>query len=126
MKKTVALVIMDGYGKSDSVVGNAIASAETPNIDKLLNKYPNTLINASGRRVGLPEGQMGNSEVGHLSHPIPNYSSHSSRYPNGHGTRRCSVSKGRSLEQPSRSRSLLAMHYRSSSNSLSQHSIDQG
>ena len=67
MKKTVALVIMDGYGKSDSVVGNAIASAETPNIDKLLNKYPNTLINASGRRVGLPEGQMGNSEVGHLN-----------------------------------------------------------
>lgn len=67
MKKTVALVIMDGYGKSDSLIGNAIASAETPNIDKLQKKYPTTLIHASGRRVGLPEGQMGNSEVGHLN-----------------------------------------------------------
>ena len=67
MKKTVALVIMDGFGKSNNTYGNAIASAETPNIDKLLNEYPTTLINASGRRVGLPEGQMGNSEVGHLN-----------------------------------------------------------
>ena len=67
MKKTVALVIMDGYGKSDNTFGNAIASAETPNIDRLMKEYPTTLINASGRRVGLPEGQMGNSEVGHLN-----------------------------------------------------------
>ncbi|MGN0961127.1 MAG: 2,3-bisphosphoglycerate-independent phosphoglycerate mutase [Christensenellales bacterium] len=67
MKKTVALVIMDGFGRSDNKVGNAIASAETPNIDRLQSKYPTTLINASGRRVGLPEGQMGNSEVGHLN-----------------------------------------------------------
>ena len=67
MKKTVALVIMDGFGKSDNTYGNAIASAETPNIDRLLKEYPTTLINASGRRVGLPEGQMGNSEVGHLN-----------------------------------------------------------
>ena len=67
MKKTVALVIMDGYGKSDNTFGNAIASAETPNIDRLMREYPTTLINASGRRVGLPEGQMGNSEVGHLN-----------------------------------------------------------
>ena len=67
MKKTVALVIMDGFGKSNNTYGNAIASAETPNIDKLQKEYPTTLINASGRRVGLPEGQMGNSEVGHLN-----------------------------------------------------------
>ena len=67
MKKTIALVIMDGYGKSDYNNGNAIAMSETPNIDKLQNKYPTTLINASGRRVGLPDGLMGNSEVGHLN-----------------------------------------------------------
>jgi 2,3-bisphosphoglycerate-independent phosphoglycerate mutase len=67
MKKTVALVIMDGFGKSEILSGNAIAGAETPNIDRLHRDYPTTLINASGRRVGLPEGQMGNSEVGHLN-----------------------------------------------------------
>ena len=67
MKKTVALVIMDGFGKNNSDYGNAIKGAETPNIDKLQNTYPTTLIEASGRRVGLPEGQMGNSEVGHLN-----------------------------------------------------------
>ena len=67
MKKTVALVIMDGFGKSDKISGNAIAGAETPNINRLQSDYPTTLINASGRRVGLPEGQMGNSEVGHLN-----------------------------------------------------------
>lgn len=67
MKRTVALVIMDGYGISDNHMGNAIAKAETPNIDRLHNEYPTTLINASGRRVGLPDGQMGNSEVGHLN-----------------------------------------------------------
>ena len=67
MKKTVALIIMDGYGVSNSEIGNAIKAAETPNIDKYLKDYPTTLINASGRAVGLPEGQMGNSEVGHLN-----------------------------------------------------------
>lgn len=67
MKKTVALVIMDGFGRSDSKNNNAIASAETPNIDRLQKEYPTTLINASGLRVGLPAGQMGNSEVGHLN-----------------------------------------------------------
>lgn len=67
MKKTVALVIMDGYGMSNTSYGNAIASAEKPNIERLQKEYPTTLINASGRRVGLPEGQMGNSEVGHLN-----------------------------------------------------------
>lgn len=67
MKKTVALVIMDGFGYSENKNGNAVASAETPNIDKFQKTYPTTLINASGRAVGLPEGQMGNSEVGHLN-----------------------------------------------------------
>lgn len=67
MKKTVALVIMDGFGYSNSVIGNAIATAETPNIDNFQKNYPTTYINASGRSVGLPDGQMGNSEVGHLN-----------------------------------------------------------
>ena len=67
MKKTVALIIMDGWGYSDIKIGNAIATAETPNIDKYHQEYPTTLINASGRAVGLPDGQMGNSEVGHLN-----------------------------------------------------------
>ncbi|MBQ7352248.1 MAG: 2,3-bisphosphoglycerate-independent phosphoglycerate mutase [Clostridia bacterium] len=67
MKKTVALVIMDGYGLSDKKEGNAIAAAEIPNILKLQKKYPTTQINASGKRVGLPDGLMGNSEVGHLN-----------------------------------------------------------
>ena len=67
MKKTVALVIMDGFGHTDNMIGNAIASAETPNIDNFQKIYPTTYLNASGRAVGLPEGQMGNSEVGHLN-----------------------------------------------------------
>ena len=67
MKQTVALVIMDGFGKNENSYGNSILSAETPNIDRLQNEYPTTLINASGKRVGLPAGQMGNSEVGHLN-----------------------------------------------------------
>ena len=67
MKKTVALVIMDGLGFTDNNVGNAVRTAETPNLDKIFKDMPTTLINASGRRVGLPEGLMGNSEVGHLN-----------------------------------------------------------
>ena len=59
MKKTVALVIMDGFGISDKKEGNAIASAEISNIQKLQEKFPTTLINASGKRVGLPDGLMG-------------------------------------------------------------------
>lgn len=67
MKKTVALVIMDGCGYSENKDGNAVEFAETPNLDRFWSTYPTTLINASGRAVGLPEGQMGNSEVGHLN-----------------------------------------------------------
>ncbi|WP_055070430.1 2,3-bisphosphoglycerate-independent phosphoglycerate mutase [Clostridium massiliamazoniense] len=66
-KKPVMLMILDGFGISESKNGNAIAAAKKPNLDKYMNKYPNTKIAASGLRVGLPEGQMGNSEVGHLN-----------------------------------------------------------
>ena len=67
MKKTVALVIMDGFGCATKSDGNAVTLAETPNLDIIFESYPTTYINASGRRVGLPDGQMGNSEVGHLN-----------------------------------------------------------
>lgn len=63
----VVLVILDGWGHRDSIEGNAIAQAETPVMDSLKAAYPYTLIQASGKDVGLPEGQMGNSEVGHLN-----------------------------------------------------------
>ena len=66
-KKPVALLILDGYGKNESDYGNAIALAKTPNLDKLMAECPNTLIGASGLDVGLPDGQMGNSEVGHTN-----------------------------------------------------------
>ena len=65
-KKPVALIIMDGFGYNSSDYGNAITAAKTPNIDKY-KQGPNTLIGASGLDVGLPDGQMGNSEVGHTN-----------------------------------------------------------
>ncbi len=68
MDKTMtALLIMDGFGLNPAHDGNAIYQAGTPNLDKLLAKYPNTQIGASGMDVGLPDGQMGNSEVGHTN-----------------------------------------------------------
>ena len=67
MKKPLALIILDGFGKNTSDYGNAIVSAKTPNMDKLFASCPNTLIGASGMDVGLPDGQMGNSEVGHTN-----------------------------------------------------------
>ncbi|MEG0051132.1 MAG: 2,3-bisphosphoglycerate-independent phosphoglycerate mutase [Terrisporobacter sp.] len=67
MKKPVALIIMDGYGYTKEKEGSAIALAKTPHLDKIINECPNTLINASGLDVGLPDGQMGNSEVGHTN-----------------------------------------------------------
>ena len=67
MKKPIALIIMDGFGESKIVEGNAVLNAKTPNLDKLIAECPNTLIAASGMDVGLPEGQMGNSEVGHTN-----------------------------------------------------------
>jgi 2,3-bisphosphoglycerate-independent phosphoglycerate mutase len=63
----VVLAILDGWGDRDSSDFNAIRSAETPVMDALKHAYPNTLIQASGSHVGLPDGQMGNSEVGHLT-----------------------------------------------------------
>lgn len=63
----LALIIMDGYGISAETKGNAVVSARKPNIDTLMQKYSNTTIAASGLAVGLPKGQMGNSEVGHLN-----------------------------------------------------------
>ncbi|MBQ3116132.1 MAG: 2,3-bisphosphoglycerate-independent phosphoglycerate mutase [Clostridia bacterium] len=61
------IIIMDGYGNSCESKGNAIKCANSINVDALMEKYPSTLIGASGMDVGLPEGQMGNSEVGHLN-----------------------------------------------------------
>ncbi len=66
-KNLVMLLIMDGYGIRDNKNGNAIASAKKPNLDRLFKEYPNTTILASGEAVGLPDGQMGNSEVGHMN-----------------------------------------------------------
>lgn len=67
MKKPTMLMILDGYGLNDSAHGNAIAAAKKPNLDRIFDTYPHTRIDASGLAVGLPEGQMGNSEVGHLN-----------------------------------------------------------
>jgi len=65
--KPLVLVILDGWGYSPKTEANAIALARKPTYDRLLHEYPNTLIHTSGPFVGLPEGQMGNSEVGHLN-----------------------------------------------------------
>ena len=61
------IIIMDGYGSSCEKVGNAISCAQSENVNNLMKEYPSTLIGASGMDVGLPDGQMGNSEVGHLN-----------------------------------------------------------
>ena len=66
-KKPVVLMVLDGYGLSDKTEGNAIAMADTPVMDKLMKEYPFVKGNASGSYVGLPDGQMGNSEVGHMN-----------------------------------------------------------
>lgn len=65
--KKVILLILDGWGASEETTGNAIASAQTPNMDMLMSYYPSTVLQASGVSVGLPWGTMGNSEVGHLT-----------------------------------------------------------
>ncbi|MBF7081679.1 2,3-bisphosphoglycerate-independent phosphoglycerate mutase [Desulfallas sp. Bu1-1] len=66
-KRPLVLVILDGWGLSEKEEGNAIAMARTPNMDGLWARYPHTVLGTSGEDVGLPEGQMGNSEVGHLN-----------------------------------------------------------
>src|SRR6059058_6159169 len=65
--KPLILTILDGWGYRAEREANAIALARKPNYDRLLREYPNTLVHTSGPYVGLPEGQMGNSEVGHLN-----------------------------------------------------------
>ena len=67
MKKPILLTILDGCGIREEKDGNAFENANKPNYDKLLNEFPNSKLNASGTYVGLPEGQMGNSEVGHMN-----------------------------------------------------------
>src|SRR5437016_4076458 len=65
--KPIVLTVLDGWGFRAETKGNAIALARKPAYDELLKKFPNTLIHTSGPFVGLPEGQMGNSEVGHMN-----------------------------------------------------------
>lgn len=67
MKRPIALIIMDGFGINPSEYGNAIKAANTPNLDRIFSTCPTTKIGASGLNVGLPDGQMGNSEVGHTN-----------------------------------------------------------
>jgi 2,3-bisphosphoglycerate-independent phosphoglycerate mutase len=66
-KNLVMLTILDGFGLSDTIEGNAINAAKKPTYDFLVKNYPHTTLEASGEAVGLPEGQMGNSEVGHMN-----------------------------------------------------------
>jgi 2,3-bisphosphoglycerate-independent phosphoglycerate mutase len=65
-KKTL-LMILDGWGLGDGSESDVISSVPTPNIDALMAEFPHSRLHASGEDVGLPEGQMGNSEVGHLN-----------------------------------------------------------
>ena len=67
IKNRAVLIIMDGYGIAPPTAGNAIAQAKKPNLDRLFARYPNSQLQASGLDVGLPAGQMGNSEVGHTN-----------------------------------------------------------
>jgi len=67
MRKPIALVILDGWGINTASESNAISLANTPNMDRYTKEYSSTLLQTSGLAVGLPEGQMGNSEVGHLN-----------------------------------------------------------
>jgi 2,3-bisphosphoglycerate-independent phosphoglycerate mutase len=64
---SAVLIVLDGWGLAPEGPGNAISLARTPVFDELWSAYPHAQLEASGRAVGLPEGQMGNSEVGHLS-----------------------------------------------------------
>ena len=67
MRKANLLVILDGFGYREETTNNAIALADTPTWDNLWQQHPHTLISGSGEDVGLPAGQMGNSEVGHMN-----------------------------------------------------------
>jgi 2,3-bisphosphoglycerate-independent phosphoglycerate mutase len=65
--KQVVLIVLDGWGYREDTKDNAVAAAKTPIFDSIWNEYPHTLLEASGLAVGLPEGQMGNSEIGHTT-----------------------------------------------------------
>ena len=65
--RPVVLIVLDGWGNGPEGPGNAVQAAQTPEMDRLLASYPNAILRSSGRDVGLPDGQMGNSEVGHLN-----------------------------------------------------------
>ena len=66
MDKTTILMILDGYGVNEKTEGNAVKLANKPNLDRIMSEYPCVKGYASGLAVGLPDGQMGHSEVGHL------------------------------------------------------------
>lgn len=66
-KSPVAIIILDGFGSREETIGNAVAQAKKPNFDRYMETYPHATLKASGLDVGLPEGQMGNSEVGHTN-----------------------------------------------------------
>lgn len=85
MKTPTTLIIMDGYGLREASEGNAVKNARTPHLDQYTAEYPHTTLSASGLDVGLPWGQIGNSEVGHtnigartggLSGPAPHHPCH--------------------------------------------------
>ena len=63
----VLLCILDGFGLREETADNAVAAAFKPNYEQIRNNYPTTVVDGSGKAVGLPDGQMGNSEVGHLN-----------------------------------------------------------
>ena len=65
--KPYAIIIMDGYGVAPAGAGNAISIDGSKNVNQLIKEYPSSTLGASGLSVGLPDGQMGNSEVGHLN-----------------------------------------------------------
>ncbi len=67
MKTPTTLIIMDGFGLGEAGPGNAVANASTPNLDRIFRDCPGCKLSASGLDVGLPDGQMGNSEVGHTN-----------------------------------------------------------
>ena len=67
MKRRTLLIVMDGWGLGEDTPDNAVRAASTPVFDKLLASYPHTTLDPHGVAVGLPAGQMGNSEVGHLN-----------------------------------------------------------
>ena len=66
-KKLTMLMILDGFGMNENQEGNAVKMASIPNLTRILTENPNTVVHTSGLDVGLPEGQMGNSEVGHTN-----------------------------------------------------------